>query len=549
MCRVYCAFVDYSKAFDLIKRSSLWLKLLDNNIDGKILKVIQNLYVNAKSCVKLDGKLSDYFGCFKGVRQGENLSPVLFAIYLNDFQSFLSERCSGLQDLNSFCDDEFEIYLRLYVLLYADDTIILAESAPDLQNALSGLHDYCDKWELKVNLTKTKIVIFARGKVKKYPIFKFGDKQVEVTEDYVYLGVTFNYNGSFRKAMEKQIMQARKAMYSLLQKARILKLPFDIVFELYEQCVIPVLLYGSEIWGFENLNSLETFHRKFFKLVLKSFRFTPNCMIYGETNSVDIKTKVNIRMAKFWLKMKACKKMKISVVMNSVLSKMSDENCEGKFFRWPTKIKDILASSDLAYLWHVQDGDYIGAQSQIKGKCIEIFLNNWKEEINSNSQCTLYRIFKNKPQIENYLIELSYSLRISTVKFLTRTHHLPITYDRFNQQDKNKVDRKCKKCDLEEVGDENHYIFTCNFFAEERLKYLPDYSHRTSDFDSAWKIMLKYTGSNLIKLATFIRYISSHFEYDGDLVIDKKKNDWEKIKRRKTSRTGRVLKPPIIWNV
>ncbi len=56
-------------------------------------------------------------------------------------------------------------------------------------------------------------------------------------------------------------------------------------------------------------------------------------------------------------------------------------------------------------------------------------------------------------------------------------------------------------------------------------------------------------GSNLIKLATFIRYISSHFEYDGDLVIDKKKNDWEKIKRRKTSRTGRVLKPPIIWNV
>ena len=117
-------------------------------------------------------------------------------------------------------------------------------------------------------------------------------------------------------------MQARKAMYSLLQKARILKLPFDIVFELYEQCVIPVLLYGSEIWGFENLNSLETFHRNFFKLVLKSFRFTPNCMIYGETNSVDIKTKVNIRMAKFWLKMKACKKMKISVVMNSVLSKL-----------------------------------------------------------------------------------------------------------------------------------------------------------------------------------------------------------------------------------
>ena len=92
--------------------------------------------------------------------------------------------------------------------------------------------------------------------------------------DYVYLGVTFNYDGSFKKAIEKQITQARKAMYALLQKAKILRLPFDIIFELYEQCVIPVLLYGSEVWGFENLASVEIFHRKFFKLVLKTFIFT-----------------------------------------------------------------------------------------------------------------------------------------------------------------------------------------------------------------------------------------------------------------------------------
>ena len=97
--RVYCAFVDYSKAFDLIERSSLWLKLLNNDINGKILNVIKSLYVNAKSCVKSDGKISDYFSCCKGVRQGENLSPVLFAIYLNDFHAFLNKKCIGLKDL------------------------------------------------------------------------------------------------------------------------------------------------------------------------------------------------------------------------------------------------------------------------------------------------------------------------------------------------------------------------------------------------------------------------------------------------------------------
>ena len=307
--RIYCAFVDYSKAFDLIDRSSLWSKLLQNGIDGKILDVIRNMYCKAKSCVKSDGKISKFFSCAKGVRQGENLSPVLFAIYLNDFNAFTSQNSDGLCDLSTTCQKDLDVYLQLYVLLYADDTIILAETAADLQRALHGLHEYCQKWDLTINITKTKIVIFSRGKVRNYPCFKMGNDEIEVNDEYVYLGVTFNYNGSFRKAICKQIMQAKKAMFSILQKARVLQLPIDIVCELYERCVIPVLLYGSEIWGFEDINSLEIFHRTFLRYVLRSFKFTPNVMLYGETNTVDIKTKIDIRMLNFWLKTKFTNKL------------------------------------------------------------------------------------------------------------------------------------------------------------------------------------------------------------------------------------------------
>ena len=122
--RLYCAFVDYSKAFDQIERSSLWLKLLQNGISGKILNIIKNMYSKAKSCIKSDGKLSEFFSCSRGVRQGENLSPIMFAIYLNDFNTFIQDKCDGLLDLNASCEKQFDIYLRLYVLLYADDTIM-----------------------------------------------------------------------------------------------------------------------------------------------------------------------------------------------------------------------------------------------------------------------------------------------------------------------------------------------------------------------------------------------------------------------------------------
>ena len=51
------------------------------------------------------------------------------------------------------------MFLKLYALLYADDTIVLAESADDLQKALNSLHNYCNLWHIKVNASKTKIVV------------------------------------------------------------------------------------------------------------------------------------------------------------------------------------------------------------------------------------------------------------------------------------------------------------------------------------------------------------------------------------------------------
>ena len=82
---------DYKKAFDFVDRTSLWSKMLGMGINGKIINVIRNLYSQAKSCVKSGGYLSEFFNCNVGVRQGENLSPLLFAIFLNDFERHASQ--------------------------------------------------------------------------------------------------------------------------------------------------------------------------------------------------------------------------------------------------------------------------------------------------------------------------------------------------------------------------------------------------------------------------------------------------------------------------
>ena len=61
--RVFCAFIEYRKAFDSIDRSLLWQKLLSYHINGKVFNIIREIYSNAKSCIRKDNMISDYFMC------------------------------------------------------------------------------------------------------------------------------------------------------------------------------------------------------------------------------------------------------------------------------------------------------------------------------------------------------------------------------------------------------------------------------------------------------------------------------------------------------
>ena len=271
--KLYCAFVDYKKAFDSINRTSLWLKLLSYNINGKVLQIIRNMYHNAKSCIRTNSGLTEFFSCNVGVRQGDKLLPLLFALYLNDLEEYISVEYKGLSHItdlvHKFLDsDETSTFLRLYLLLYADDTVIFAESALYLQKALDKLHDYCLLWDLSVNAEKTKVVIFSKGKIRNKPKLMLNNKELVIVSCYRYLGIEFNYNGKFTVAIKHLCDQARKAMFLLISKTRKLNLPIDIQIHLFDSTIKPILLYGCEIWGTCNTKIAETFYLKFLKNTL-----------------------------------------------------------------------------------------------------------------------------------------------------------------------------------------------------------------------------------------------------------------------------------------
>ena len=96
--KLYCAFIDFSKAFDTVWRTGLWQKMLSLDINGKCLRIIYSMYQGIKSCISHNNEYSAYFLCENGVRQGENLSPILFTMYLNDLEDSLTDtQCNGIK--------------------------------------------------------------------------------------------------------------------------------------------------------------------------------------------------------------------------------------------------------------------------------------------------------------------------------------------------------------------------------------------------------------------------------------------------------------------
>lgn len=517
---LYCAFVDYRKAFDLIDRPALWQKLISEHVNGNIIRVIYNLYDQAKSCVKKGGKLSEFFRCNAGVRQGENLSPLLFAIYLNDFERFLKKHYFGLTHVSiaikrELGDDDIELFVKLFALLYADDTIVLAESEAELQAALNAVSVYCNDWHLTVNLSKTKIIIFSNGRITKHRDFTFNGKPVEVVDDYVYLGTTFNYNGSLSKAIEKQIDQAQKAMFSLLTKARRLLLPIDLQIELFEKTVVPILLYGCEVWGCVNIDRIEIFFRKFLKIILKLGSCTPSCQVYGEVGKSPLLNIINKRIVSFWIKISEDKPMKYATIIYKLMYKL---HVSGQFyFPWIENVKNILHSCHFQNLWENQS-DYFTKQflkvnifKALEDESVE----NWKQEVFTNQYSVIYRMYKDDLIFEKYLSlpKLSSYHRISLTKFRCGSNKLPINKFKFSRIANDKF---CPFCNGHEfgfyIGNEFHFLFECSTFTQERETFLKRYFYIRPNVVKIKQLFNSQNIKTLINLAKFASCIMKKFQ-------------------------------------
>lgn len=137
----------------------MWREMYKYGVRGKMWRVIKNLYKRVESCVLVDGKTTGFFTIEVGVRQGCMLSPMLFLLYINGLAEEIKRRGRGVLYGN----------IRISILLFADDIVLLAENKEDLQWLMQITYEYSRKWRFLFNYDKSAVVVFDMNK-KQEPI-------------------------------------------------------------------------------------------------------------------------------------------------------------------------------------------------------------------------------------------------------------------------------------------------------------------------------------------------------------------------------------------
>ena len=461
---IYVCFVDFAKAFDSVWRIGLFHKLLKNNINGKVYRLIKNMYTNTKLHIKSNNFVSPSLKVEKGVKQGCVLSPTLFNLFVNDLKTNLDKVNTEPPMLNN---------TPVNSLFYADDLVLMSTSKEGLQRALNTLHTFCSNWKLDVNLKKTQAMKFSKSPLIENHLFNFGNTCIKSVKSYTYLGLTIRSNGSFSETITNLADKAGKSLHSLrgiLLHNNKIKLPLH----LFNVFIKPVLLYGSEIWGQDFMDykkwdksPIEKMHLKFCKYLLQCNRQACNTAVRGELGQFPLLLDVKLNIVKYWLHI-------VQLPHNNLAKEAFMEQMKNNW-SWFNCLSAVTKENGINF--PLDKAPSLKHQAVITGlmktnqmKKYEVY---WKNLVtDENSKLRMYAKIKHHFRLEPYLTQLQGDKRKLLTKLRISNHDLAIEKGRHTIPKTPITERYCNQCNSDNIEDEMHFLLVCQKYKIQRNDFL-----------------------------------------------------------------------------
>ncbi|XP_045500075.1 uncharacterized protein LOC123697576 [Colias croceus] len=269
---LYLAFVDYKKAFDTISHESIWESLKALNINKKYINILNQIYNNSTSKVKLD-RVGEPFKIRRGVRQGDPISPKLFIAVLQHVLGKLPWSNRGINMNGNM----------LSHLRFADDIILFAENPHHLSKMINELNQASKNIGLEINIDKTKIMT----NHTETPILL--DSPLEYVNKYIYLGKQISF--SKERNLEEVNRRVAITWSKFWSFKEILKsqLPLATKKIVMDTALLPCLTYGCPTWTFD--------HKIRYKIQTSQRRMERSCLgikLRDRIKNIDIRKKTKV---------------------------------------------------------------------------------------------------------------------------------------------------------------------------------------------------------------------------------------------------------------
>ena len=484
--KIYAVFIDLRKAFDLVCRQALLYKLACYGVNGGFFNLIKDMYSHSTGHIKINGKISQPFDIRKGTEQGQPLSPELFKVYFKELSDLLN-KADTINPL--LCD------IRITHLAWADDVVILAMDRTSIDKQLRIIEDYCNKWGLKVNASKTKFMVINgrcnNSSADSRPSID-GDELDQVT-NYCYLGITISSNGKFNEAIKLLSRKGLGALFSLhrtVDRRFIDPASFNILFN---SLINPILTYGCQVWlpvspfvrsltSFYSSTSsdanllpliakqpFEAVHLRHLKYLLGINRRSCNAAAWGETGSFPLVINCIARCIRYFERLV---NLDDSLLVKAALKEQVLSNLP-----WFQGIKGIIDKFD-----ELNSSDYehnsspllntillsnLCSHVKVTASLKKVFSDSWKTVLDNSSKLAFYNSVKMdfgwEPYLDSALVQ-NFNERRSTSRIRCSSHKLNIEVGRYsNTQREDRICDFCKHIGVSSpaIEDEEHVLYQC----------------------------------------------------------------------------------------